>query len=92
MALSSGELSSLDGKILMMTATATRKTIRVLKDQLPEISKWTMMLKPPNRKNVTILVPPVQTISTNFQTTLAPIIHTIKLEGKTTLILVRGKC
>ena len=91
MALSTGELSSIHGKMLMMTATATRKTIRILKDQLPEISKWKMVLNLPIRNNVTILIPPVESISPKFETTLAPFIKTMKKEGKTFLILVRGK-
>ena len=91
MALSTGELSSLNGKVLMMTATATKKTIRILKDQLPEISKWTMILNPPIRKNVTILVPPVEIISPKFETILTPFIQEMILERKTFLILVRGR-
>ena len=91
MSLSTGELSSLNGKILMMTATATRKTIRILKDQFPEVSKWSMVLNPPMRKNVTILVPPVETISPKFEITLTPFIETMKQENKTFLILVRGE-
>ena len=91
MALSTGELSSLNGKILMMTATATRKTIRVLKDQLPEVSKWSMVLNPPIRKNVTLLIPPAEIISPKFEITLAPFIETMKQESKTFLILVRGE-
>ena len=77
--------------MLMMTATATKKTIRILKDQLPEISKWTMILNPPIRNNVTILVPPVEILSPKFENTLAPFIPEMKLERKTFLILVRGR-
>ena len=50
-----------------------------------------MVLNPPIRKNVTILVPPVESISPKFETTLAPFIQTMKLDGKTFLILVRGR-
>ena len=90
MALSTGELSCLGGKLLLMTATATKKTMRVLTDQFPEISKWELILRPPARKNVTILVPPVDIISSKFETTLAPFIEDMKMENKTYLILVRG--
>ena len=91
MALSTGELCSLGGKLLLMTATATQKTMRVLTDQFPEVSKWEVILKPPVRKNVTILVPPVDIISPKFETTLAPFIEDMKTENKTYLVLVRGK-
>ena len=74
----------------MMTATATRKTIRILKDQLPEVSKWTTILKPPSRQNVTILVPPVEVISPKFEVTLAPFIKMMKKERKSFLVIVRG--
>ena len=80
----------MDGKILMMTATATKKTIRILKDQFPEVSKWTTILNPPVRKNVTIIVPPVEIISPKFETTLVPFIQMMKTERKVILILVRG--
>ena len=91
MALSTGELSSLSGKLLLMTATATRKTIRILQDQFPEVSKWKMILNLPTRKNVTIVVPPPDLISPNYVTILIPFIKTMKEDGKTYLILVRGR-
>ena len=91
MALSTGELSSLGGKLLLMTATATKKTMRVLMDQFPEVSKWDVILNTPARKNVTILVPPVDIISSKFEITLAPFIDDMKKENKTYLILVRGE-
>ena len=91
MALSTGELSSLSGKLLLMTATATRKTIRVMQDQFPEVSKWKTVLNLPTRKNVTIVVPPPDLISSNFVTILMPFIKSMKEDGKTYLILVRGR-
>ena len=91
MALSTGELSALDGKLMMMTATATKKTMRVLQDQFPEISQWKTILNLPIRKNVTILVPPPEIVSPKFETTLAPFITSMKDENLTYLILVRGK-
>ena len=91
MALSTGELSGLGGKLLLMTATATKKTMRVLQDQFPEVSKWKMILNIPDRSNVTILVPPPHLIPTNPETTLAPFVRDMKEKNKTYLILVRGK-
>ena len=91
MALSTGELSSLGGKILLMTATATKKTMRVLTDQFPEVSKWEVILNPPTRKNVTIVIPPADIISSKFEITLIPFIDEMKKENKTYLILVLGE-
>ena len=91
MALSTGELSGLGGKLLLMTATATKKTMRVLQDQFPEVSKWKIILNIPNRSNVTILVPPPHLIPTNFETTLVPFVTDMKEKNTTYLILVRGR-
>ena len=74
----------------MMTATATKKTIRILKDQLPEVSKWTTILNPPSRQNVTILVPPVEVISPKFEVILAPFVKMMKNERQSFLVIVRG--
>ena len=90
MALSTGELSGLAGKLLMMTATATKKTMRVLQDQFPEVSQWKLVLNLPLRKNVTLLVPPPELVSSSFERTLAPFINSMKQEQKTLLIIVRG--
>ena len=73
-----------------MTATATKKTIRVLQDQIPEVSRWKLILNTPFRSNVTILVPPPNIISSHFETTLAPFINRMRDMGETYLILVRG--
>ena len=89
MSLSAGELAGLGGKLIMMTAT--KLTMRVLKDQFPEVSNWKMILNPPIRTNVTLLVPPVETISPKFETTLAPFIQSMQQDNKTYLILVRGR-
>ena len=90
MALSTGELSGLGGKLLMMTATATKKTMRVLQDQFPEVSSWKLLLNLPLRENVTVLVPPPDIISPKYERTLAPFITSMKEEQKTYLIIVRG--
>ena len=90
MALSTGELSALGGKLVMMTATATKKTMRILQDQFPEIQKWKTILNIPIRDNVTMLVPPPEAISAKFETTLAPFITSMKDDNQTYLILVRG--
>ena len=88
MALSTGELSGLAGKLLMMTATATKKTMRVLQDQFPEVSQWKLELNLPLRKNVTLIVPPPDLVSPRFERTLAPFIVSMKQEQKTLLIIV----
>ena len=90
MALSTGELSGLGGKLLLMTATATKKTMRILQDQFPEVSSWGKILNLPIRKNVTIVVPPPDLISPNFIITLCPFVRAMKEKGTTFLILVRG--
>ena len=90
MALSTGELSSLGGKLLLMTATATRRTMRILQDQFPEVVRWEKILNLPIRKNVTIVVPPPDLISPNFIVTLSPFVEAMKENGLTFLILVRG--
>ena len=92
MALSTGELSGLGGKLMLITATATKKTMRVLQDQFPEVSRWKMILHMPIRNNVTILIPPPEIISPKFERTLAPFINCMKQKkDETYLVLVRGK-
>ena len=90
MALSTGELASLEGKLILLTATATQKTLRILKDQFPEVLKWKTILNLPVRNNVTIVVPPPDLISTKFEKTLSPFVTSMK-NHETFLILVRGK-
>ena len=90
MELSYGELSGLGGKLLMMTATATKKTLRILQDQFPEVTKWKNILNLPIRKNVTLVVPPTEIVSSRFEDTLAPFITRMKVYNETYLILVRG--
>ena len=90
MELSTGELSGLGGSILMMTATATMRTLRVLKEQFPEIRKWTTVLHSPMRENVTMVVPPPDVLSPKVEILLDPFIKEIKENRKRFLILVRG--
>ena len=90
MALSSGEMSGLGGKIILMTATATPKTIRILERQLPEIRKWRYLLSPPLRKNVVTIVPPPEALSRKVEVILQPFIQDMKENQTTYLILVRG--
>ena len=90
MELSSGELSGLGGKLLMMTATATKKTLRILQDQFPEVKKWKNILNLPIRKNVTLVVPPTEIVSPRFEDTLVPFITRMKVYNETYLILARG--
>ena len=91
MALSSGELSSLKGKFIFMTATATSSTIRHLLDQVPEIKNLEFILNSPIRDNVTIVVPPVDKIPSSFELLLEPFVKRMKQQKEVYLILVRGK-
>ena len=91
MELASGELSSIGGRMLLMTATATNKTLRILQHQFPEILKWRLILNLPLRSNVTIVVPPPSLIASEFESTLVPFINRMKYHKETYLIIVRGR-
>ena len=91
MSLSTGELSSLGGSTLMMTATATSKTVSVLKERFPEIRKWTNITTSPARDNVTLVVPPPRILPSNLENMLEPFMLLSRDEGKSLLILVRGE-
>ena len=91
MALSTGELSGLNGIMLMMTATATPTTLRILQNQFPEISKWKNLLNPPLRENVSVIVPPTDIISPKMEIALVPFIFDMKEHQKVYLVIVRGK-
>ena len=90
MALSTGELSGICGQMLLMTATASSRTIRLLKDEMPEIKKWNLILNSPFRGNVSILVPPPETLSAKYEVLLKPFITRMKMKNEVYLILVRG--
>ena len=90
MELATGELSSLGGKMLLMTATATKKTMKILQAQFPEITKWGLILNMPVRSNVTYIVPPPDCISSKFETILRPFITRMKIHEEKYLIIVRG--
>ena len=90
MNLSSGELSALEGSTLMMTATASTATVRILQNQFPEIVKWRLILNLPLRSNVTIVVPPPSLLASGFESTLVPFINRMKYQKETYLIIVRG--
>ena len=89
MSLLSGEVSGINGKVLMMTATATSKTIRILKNQLPEITKWKNLLSSPMRNNVVMVVPPPEILSSKVEVLLEPFIKEMK-NNKCFLVIVRG--
>lgn len=74
-----------------MTATATKKTLRILTDQFPEVVKWKTILNLPIRSNATILVPPPELVSSKFEKTLVPFVESMKTKKETFLVLVRGK-
>ena len=57
MELASGELSGIGGKFILMTATASSSTRRLLMNQLPELMNWEIILNSPMRSNVSIIVP-----------------------------------
>ena len=90
MALASGELSSLSGAMLLMTATATPSTVRILQNQLPEINDWQTIMVPPLRENVTLIVPPPEILSSDINAILDPFINDMKQNNNFYLIIVRG--
>ena len=90
MSLMSGEISGLGCKVLMMTATALPRTIRMLKSQLPEISVWKDIIRAPLRSNVVMVVPMPEHLSSKVEVLLAPFITDMKKNKTTYLILVRG--
>ena len=73
-----------------MTATASKKTISILKEQFLEVSKWKTILNLPVHDNVTISTPPSNVISSDYMKILTPFIHRMIFENETYLILVRG--
>ena len=89
MNLSTGELSSIEGALLLMTATASSSTVRLLKSQFSEIKSWHMLMSAPIRDNVTLVIPPRDIISGQLETSLVPFIEDIR-RGKTYLIIVRS--
>ena len=89
MNLSKGELSNIDGCLLLMTATASSSTVRLLKSQFPEIKSWHDVITPPLRHNVTMVVPPPKIVSSRLDVSLAPFISDMN-SGRTYLIIVRG--
>ena len=90
MQLSSGELSSLSGITLLQTATATCRTVRLLQEEFPEISKWRQILNVPFRANITIIAPPPHAISSKFKVTLEPFVIRMLDNGESHLIIVRS--
>ena len=91
MELSSGELSGLGGHLMLMTATATKKTIRILQSQFPEVLKWKMILNHPMRTNISLIVPSTDVVSKKLEDTLAPFITRMKIYNESYLVLVRGR-
>lgn len=90
MKLSSGELACLGGFTLLQTATASFKTVTMLKAEFPEIKNWRQVSSVPYRDNVVIIVPPPSLVSSKFQHTLEPFITQIMDHDETHLILVRS--
>ena len=73
----------------MMTATATKATVRTLKSQLPEIQNWKDICYPPVRDNVLFIVPPPETFSADFRVILKPFIKDM-CDGTPYLFIARG--
>ena len=92
MNLSSGELSALEGSTLMMTATASTATVRILQNQFPEILKWTNLLNSPMRSNVTLIIPPPDILPSSPEVILAPFITDMVQNRRVYLVIVRGRC
>ena len=89
MTLTSGELSGLSGCFLIMTATATMKTRRLLLSQIPEVHNWKNLLSPPLRDNVLLVIPPPDLLSSNMSVLLAPFVNDMIQNKKIYLVLVR---
>ena len=90
MSLASGQLSAIGGNLLLMTATATAQTRRLLMDQLPGIRKWNFILHSPMREDITIVVPTPDAVSPRFEVALEPFVERMR-QREIYLILVRGK-
>ena len=90
MRLSNGELACLGGITLLQTATASLKTVCILKEEFPEIKKWKILASVPFRRNVTFIAPPPSAISSKFQDVLEPFIERIVDYDECHLILVRS--
>ena len=90
MDLSTGDLSNIEGCMLLMTATASATTLRLLQNQFPEIRKWQNLLNPPLRDNVTLVIPPPKILSSSPDVLLAPFIADMN-SGRVYLVIVRGK-
>ena len=90
MSLTTGELSGISGCFLLMTATATLKTRRMLLSQIPEVRKWKHLISPPIRDNVLLVIPPPEMLSSNLSILLTPFINDMIQNKVTYLVLVRG--
>ena len=90
MQLSTGELASIGGFTLLQTATASSKTVRILKEEFPEISTWNSITNVPFRSNISIIIPPPCDISSRFQVILEPFVRRMVDFGENHLVLVRS--
>ena len=90
MKLSTGELASLGGITLLQTATATSRSVQLLQEEFPEITRWKKIINNPFRSNITLIIPPPHTISSKYQNTLEPFIKRMLEFGENHLILVRS--
>ena len=88
MELASGELSGIGGKFILMTATASSSTRRLLMNQLPELKNWEVILNSPMRDNVSIIVPSPEKVSSKFEVILEPFVKRMLDIGEVYLILV----
>ena len=90
MSLATGELSGIGGKFIFMTATASKRTIRILMNELPELQKWDVILNSPMRDNVTMVIPHPDKVSSKFEVALTPFVDRINKLKEVYLIIVRG--
>ena len=75
---------------MLQTATATSKTMRLLEAEFPEVSSWKKVLNVPYRSNISIIIPPTNTLSNNYQDILAPFVKRILDFDESHLIIVRS--
>ena len=90
MQLSTGELASIGGLTLLQTATCSSKSVRILKEEFPEIDKWNNIINVPFRTNISIIIPPPSDISSKYQVTLEPFVRRMEDFGENHLVLVRS--
>ena len=80
----------LGGLTLIQTATATSKTIRQFEGEFPEVQKWNKILNVPYRPNISIIIPPTETLPSQYQHLLSPFVKRIIDQQEPHLFIVRS--